>query len=285
MEFLAPKTLSDALAFLREYGGRARLIAGGTNTLPDLRDRSLNVEALIDINNLRDFAYVRQREDSIHIGSLTTMAELTSSSLLRDRAPIIAAAARQVGNPLVRNRATIGGNLVDASPAADMAVPLLALGAVVVMKSAGSEERRMPIEEFFLGPRCTALGKDEMVTEIFFPVSVRSAFQGYRKLGLRNAMAISVASAAVMLEGEKKHCRSVRIGLGAVAPKPIRAYRAEELLKGGPILPERMNACGETAAAETDPISDIRASADYRKEMTAVIVKRLLFAAAGMEKT
>jgi nicotinate dehydrogenase FAD-subunit len=144
MEFFVPKTPSEALDFLREYGGRARLIAGGTNTVPELRDKSLKADALIDISNLRDLAYIRQKENLIHIGSLTTMVELASSAILRDRVPIIAAAARQVGNPLVRNRATIGGNLVDASPAADMAVPLLALGATAVMKRAGSEERRMP---------------------------------------------------------------------------------------------------------------------------------------------
>jgi CO/xanthine dehydrogenase FAD-binding subunit len=285
MEFLVPKTPSEALDFLREYGGRARLIAGGTNAVPELRDKSLKADALIDISNLRDLAYIRQKENLIHIGSLTTMVELTSSAFLQDRVPIIAAAARQVGNPLVRNRATIGGNLVDASPAADLAIPLLALGATAVMKRAGSEERRMPIEEFFLGPRRTALAKDEMLIEISFFIPERDAFQGYRKLGLRNAMTISLASAAVMLGAERKTGRLVRIALGAVAPKPIRVYRAEEMLKDGPIRSERINACCEAAVAATQPISDIRASADYRKEMTAVIVKRLLLAAAGMEKS
>jgi carbon-monoxide dehydrogenase medium subunit len=233
-------------------------------------------EVIVDLGGLGELSYIRNGDDKVSIGALTTISELVSSAIIRDRSPLLSAAAGRLGNSLTRNRATIGGNLADASPAADMAPPLLAMGASVHIRKEGEEGRSVPLDAFFLGPNQTVLDEDEVITEITFPTPKNEARTAHIKLGLRDSMAISVVSIAVMLEMEGKVCRKARLALGAVAPKPIRAKRVEELLEGREIDSGLIDQCVSLVKEEISPIGDIRASARYRELVTSVLFKRAI---------
>ncbi len=276
MEYFSPQTVSEAVGLKRKWEKKATLIAGGTNVIPDLRAKAVHPEVLIDISHFKNLSYIREDKKKIRIGALTTISELTTSKIIEEWAPLLSQAANQIGNPLVRNRATIAGNLADASPAADTAVALLVLEAKVVAIRDGGRSRQIPIEGFFAGPNQSALEKDEIIREIVFPKPGSNAGMAYAKLGLRNSMAISVVSAAVLLEIKGQRCSRARIGLGAVAPAPIRAYQIEETLAGREITPELIEICSKEVSKEVSPITDIRASAEYRREMSSVLLKRLI---------
>lgn len=276
MEYFAFKKLGATLTLMRRWEGKATLIAGGTNVVPDMRVRVLKPDVLIDISHLKSIAYIKEEKKRIRIGSLTTIAELASSKVIQKYAPILSQAANQLGNPLVRNRATIGGNLADASPAADTAVPLLALEAMVVIERDGGKRRQISIDQFFIGTNRTVSKKGEMIKEIIVPKPNANSKMGYLKLGLRNAMAISVASIAVLMEMERGKCKKARISLGAVAPTPIRAYRTEEMLVGKEVAKQLIEACCDEIKEEIRPITDIRASAEYRRKMASVLLRRLI---------
>jgi CO/xanthine dehydrogenase FAD-binding subunit len=276
MEYVAPKTLLETLSLLKKWKDRAKLIAGGTNVIPDMRAKVVKPDVLVDLSHLKSLSYIKEDKKKIRIGGLTTISELTSSKVIQKYAPILSEAAQQLGNPLVRNRATIAGNLADASPAADTAVPLLALEAMVVTERNGGKQRQIPIDQFFVGPNQTILKKGEIIEEVFFPKPNSKSKMDYLKLGLRNSMAISVVSLTVLLEMERDKCKKARISLGAVAPTPIRAYGVEEMLANQKITEELIKACGKKVTKEISPISDIRASVEYRREMTSVLLGRLL---------
>jgi carbon-monoxide dehydrogenase medium subunit len=271
MEYFQPQDLKSALHLLKQRKKKTILIAGGTNIIPDLRTRAIYPKILIDLSRLSGLSYIKEDNKKIRVGALTPISELTASRIIQKSAPILFQACNQLGNPLVRNRATLAGNLADASPAADTAVPLLALEADLL-----TNQRRISINQFFIGPNQTILKKDEIIKEIIFLKPNARSRMGYFKLGLRNAMAISVVSVAVLMEWEGTFCKKVRIGLGAVAPKPIRAYRTEEMLMGKEITSELIEACGHEVADEVRPITDIRASAEYRREMASVGLRRLI---------
>jgi CO/xanthine dehydrogenase FAD-binding subunit len=276
MEYVRPKNIKEALQTLKRGRRKARLIAGGTNLIPDMRAMTLTPSVLIDLSHLKTLSYIRDVKGEVRIGGLTAISELAASKVIQRVAPILSEAARQIGNPLVRNRATLAGNLADASPAADTAVPLLVLDARVVAEREGAKPRQVPIDQFFTGPNRTVLRKDEMILEVDFPAPRTTARMAYLKLGLRNSMAISVVSIAALMEIEKGKCRKVRIGLGAVAPKPMRAYETEKILLGNEVTRERIEACCETIEKEVSPITDIRAGAGYRRSMVSVLLRRVL---------
>jgi len=276
MEYIRPQNLKEALRVMKKRGGRTILIAGGTNVIPDMRGKTIKPQVLLDISHLKNLSYVKEEKKRIRIGSLTTISELVSSKVIQNFASILSEAANQLGNPLVRSRATIGGNLADASPAADTAVPLLVLDASIVTERDGEKRREIPIDQFFVGPNQTVLKPDEIIKEIFFPKPDPKSKIAYIKLGLRNAMAISVVSVALLMEMEREECKEVRIGLGAVAPKPMRAYGVEEVLTGKKINGKLIQSCCEEVEKEVQPITDIRASAEYRRSMTSVLLRRLI---------
>ena len=276
MEYLAPNNLKDALILLKKWRSRGELIAGGTNVVPDLRAKTLRKEILIDLSHLKNLSYIKEEKKRIRIGALTTMSEIAASKTIQREARILSEAPRQIGNPLVRNRATIAGNLADASPAADSAVPLLALEASIVVEKHKGKRKQIPINEFFMGVNKTVLKRDELIREIVFPKPAPSSRMVYSKLGLRNAMAISVVSVGVLAEMEKGRCNRARIALGAVAPTPRRAYGVEKLLVGQAVTEELIDQCCEAIQEEIQPITDVRATFEYRRSMTSVLLKRLL---------
>jgi carbon-monoxide dehydrogenase medium subunit len=216
----------------------------------------------------------------LRIGALATIGAVETSALVRNAFPMVAEAAHQIGSLPVRNRATVGGNLCNSSPSADMAPPLIALGAVA--KIAGPKGRRsVKLEEFFTGPGKTVLSKVEILTEIHIPDPPRNSFGAFLKHGPRQCMDIATVNAAVMVTLKGKVCENARVVLGAVAPVPMRAKRAEAEIRGKPIEDEIIRKVGEIAAKECVPISDVRGSADYRREVVNVLVRRLFGKALG----
>ena len=223
MEYIKPKNTREAINLMQRWMGRARLIAGGTNIIPDMRVKAIKPHLLIDINHLKSLSYIKEDKKNLQIGGLTTISEMTSSKIIQKYAPILSEAAQQLGNPLVRNRATIAGNLADASSATDTAVPLLAFEAIVI-----TDKRQIPIDQFFVGPNRTVLKKDEMVKEIIFPKPNPKTKMSYAKLWLRNAMAISVVSIAILMETEGGDARR----RGLVLERLLRSLSGLMELKG-----------------------------------------------------
>ena len=265
-----------ALAILDREGGKARVVAGGTNVMVDIRAGKMNELTLVGIGDINALRGIRQGSGKISVGALTTISELAKSPLLAREAPALYMAANVFADAVTRNTATIGGNIAYASPAADTAPALLVLKAEVLLESVEGK-RRVPMADFFSGVNRTVLQPNELIIAIEFAPNHQSAFF---KLGLRNAMAISVATAACAAQlsndGLLDDCA---IALGSVAPTPLRAYEAERLLIG--LKPDAQNLAKALAAVERElnPIDDIRATAAYRKEIAPVLVKRALLKA------
>lgn len=279
-ELLRPASLPEALELLARYGPDARPIAGGTNVLVELRDRFAGPPVLVDIGGLEELRGIEMSRDSatVSVRAATTIAEVLRHPLVAEHGAVLKQAAAVFASPLVRNRATLGGNLVDASPAADTAPPLLALGAQVELASTRGS-RCVPLTEFFTGVRKTVRQPDELLVRVSWPVTTGAG--AFHKFGLRRADAISVISAAVVVEANGDgRCHGAAVALGAVAPKPIRAPGAEQLLCESDWTAEVVAEAARLAASHTSPIDDIRGSAAYRRHITEVTIRRLLIQVA-----
>jgi carbon-monoxide dehydrogenase medium subunit len=282
-DLLRPRTLPEALDMLAEND--VLPIAGGTNVVVDLRAGKHHPRALVDIGRLEGLRGIRH-DDSMPrssghghlvIGGGTTISDLLHGPLIAQHAPALREAAQVFANPLIRTRATVGGNLVDASPAADTAPPLLALDAEVELSSRDGT-RHVPLADFLVGVRKTLRRPDELLTAVRWPVSgAAGSTSHFHKLGLRKADAISVLSVALAVEWDDAgRCTAARIALGALAPRPLRATLAEEALIGRALTPAIVAEAARLAGEATRPIDDIRGTASYRREVTEVIVRRLL---------
>ncbi|MFQ6058651.1 MAG: FAD binding domain-containing protein [Anaerolineae bacterium] len=266
-----PKTVEEALELLAATGGRP--IAGGTDLIVFMQEGKIRPQVLIDLSRLDELRYIQEEDGLIRIGPLTTHAELARSPLLRERGEVLAQAAAVVGAPQIRNRGTIGGNIATASPAGDTIPALMALGAQVKLRSMGGQ-REVPLQDLFTGPGQTVIRGDELITEVAFPLPGDSARGAFLKLRKRNALAIAVVSAAVTVTLMEGVIGEAHIALGAVAPTVIRASAAEQVLRGREPSAELLAQAGELAAAASRPITDIRGSAAYRREMVKVLVRR-----------
>lgn len=270
-ELLRPDTLDEALEMLGT-DPTPTPIAGGTNVLVDLRGRVASVGVLMDVGRLTALRRIERMDSALEIGAGTTIAELLDNPLVANHAPILTTAYRQFAAPLIRNRATMGGNLAHASPAADSAPPLLVLDASLVLRSA-SRERVVPIEEFFVGPCCTTRREDELIVAVRIPNEMVGASFAYEKVRLRNADAISVVSVAALRERESGR---LRLALGAVAPTPIRVREVEDALSNVGSSNREIEEAAARAAKASQPIGDVRSSADYRRRAVDVLVRRCL---------
>ena len=278
--YFAPSGIDEALALLAEHGGKATVLAGGTDLVPKVNYYELKPDILIYTGGIGS-AYIKEENGKLVIGAGTTWAELTVNSLVAEKAGLLAEAAKQGGCVATRNAGTIGGNLANASPAADLATPLLVLDAELLLKSADGE-RVVPINEFFTGPGETVLKPDELLVEIHIPpVRGKTAFV---KLGRRRAMTLSVVNTAVRLQMNGKTCKEARIAVGSMAPRPLRCEKAEGILSGNSVDKDLVGKCAAEAIKETSPIDDQRATAWYRKKAGEKLVARALARAAGMEK-
>ena len=262
---------------LADFAPEATIVAGGTDLLPPVNRFLLKPKVLISIRNISELNDIREAEGGLMIGPLVTHSSLANSPAVKAKAGSLAEAAARVGSPLIRNLGTIGGNICWASPAADTAPPLLTLGAAVIWQQ-GGRERKKDLADFFIGPNQTCLPPGALVTGIWVPPLPPEMKTIFLKLGLRNGAAISVVSVAASLVLENRMVRSVRLAFGSVAPMPFLASQAEKFLSGKPLEAETIAAAADLAAAEASPVSDVRASSWYRREMTRVYARRALTA-------
>jgi carbon-monoxide dehydrogenase medium subunit len=247
--------------------------------IPALREEISRPGFVLNILEVGELKGIWDTDQGLRIGSTTTHVQLTESDLLKRHYPSLVQAAGSIGGPLVRNRGTIGGNLVNASPAADLASTLLSLDAeAVIMSQRGT--RVVALSEFFLGPGKTVLNPDELLREITIPFPRGKGV--FLKLGRRRAMTLSIVNVAVYLTMENGRCREARIALGSVAPTPIRCPGAEGMLLNRHVNAELAARCAQEAMAASKPIDDQRAKAWYRVQAGAVLVRRALAQAAGL---
>jgi carbon-monoxide dehydrogenase medium subunit len=277
-DYVAARSVEEYFSLIRQYGGEARVLAGGTDLLVAMKEKELKARYLIDIKEIPGFTGISySASEGLKIGASLTIHSIETSQAVSDSFPTLCEAASQLGSYQVRHRATLGGNLCNASPAADMATPLMALDAKLnVVSEAG--ERTIPIEQFFVGPGKTTLGTGEILKGISVSTIPSQTGCNYIKLGRRRAMDCAIVNVAVSLtlESSNGSCRTARIALGSVAPTPLRAVDAENMLKNQKISSDLILKAALTAQHEAKPISDVRASADYRFKMTRVVVARAL---------
>jgi CO/xanthine dehydrogenase FAD-binding subunit len=272
-DYYQPRSTDELTQLLARTGGK--VVAGGTDLLPRMRQRQERYPSLVDISRL-PLDGIRLEQGWLRIGALATHAGLVASGLIQAWAPALAAAAASVGCPQTRRRGTLGGNLANASPAADTAPPLLALEAEAGLNGLQGP-RRVPLAAFFLGPGRTCLAPGEYLEEVRLPCPDGRWGAGFQKLGRRNGMAIAVVSAAACLALDNRgRVRAARLALGSVAPCPVRSPHAEALLAGQSPGPELFRQAGLAALADLAPVDDIRASARYRLAAAAVVAARAL---------
>jgi len=276
-DYYSPRTLAEACSFLSQHKGKARVIAGGTDLLVKMGDRKLAPQYLVGLKGISDLDYIKHdAPEGLRIGALATNQAIANSPVIRERFGCLAEAAGEMGTVQVRNLGTIGGNLCNAAPSADVAPPLIALGARLKLVSPRGE-RIIEAEEFFAGPGETVLMADEILAEVQVPKQPAETQAVYLRLSQRSQVDIAAVGVAVSVTvGREGVCNEARIALGAVAPTPIRARKAEEAIKGKRIDDDLINRAAQLAAEESRPISDIRSSADYRREMVKVLTKRAM---------
>jgi CO/xanthine dehydrogenase FAD-binding subunit len=268
-EYRHASSLLQAATLLAENPD-ARALAGGTDLLVDLRERRQKPSMLVDIAELAELQGVVADDGATRIGGGVTVGELLGDPLVRTRLPALHAAARDFADYLTRNKATLGGNLANASPGADLVVPLLALDAAVVVAGPGGE-RGVPLDALLLGPRRTALRPGELIRQVLVPR--HGGRQAWYKLGLKRGGAIAVVSVATWIQADAGgRVTEARIALGAVGPRPFRPREAEAALVGAPLAPDRIARAADLAAAAARPISDVRGSSEYRTAMVRTLV-------------
>lgn len=279
-EYVVPQTIPEALELLRKYGDSARLLAGGTDLLIYMQDGKLQPEYLVDlshIDGLRGITY--DETQGLRLGSLTSLRDIELSPVIREHYPALAASTYELAGIQIRNMGTIGGNTCNASPAADTIPPLMALDAVAVIAGIGSE-RRVPYTKFFVGPGKTVMHPDELLTAIELPAPSPRAGSHYIKLAVRRAMDIAIVGLAAAVSLDNGVVKDCRIAMGAVGPTVLRAYEAEDILRGRTLEETTLNAAAKAAQARATPIDDQRASAAYRTMMVEVLTRRALQQAA-----
>ena len=286
-EYLNVTTVEEALSVLAEKGERARIVAGATDLILEIeRGVRTGIETLIDVTRIPKLDLITIDEDDvIHLGPMVTHNHCVESRLIRARAYPLARAAWEVGAPQIRNRGTIAGNLITASPANDTITPLMALNTSVTLQS-NKGTRTVPLGKFYKGVRKTVMQPDEMMVDISFPAMKSNARGTFIKLALRRAQAISIIDAVIILDMEADAIKSASIALGAVAPTVIHAPEAEQYLAGEPLTDEVFEEAARLTMKAAKPIDDIRGSAAYRREMVRICTLRgLKSIRAGQEHT
>ena len=277
-EYYAPKTSGEILDLVGRLGTKAKILAGGTDLLIMMKEKMLKPDYLIDINDVQELKGISYEPGKgAVIGTATKISEIEHSDLIREKYFALSQAAGELGSAQVRAMATLGGNSCHASPAAETPPPLVALGAKVVVKSIAGE-KELPLEDFILGNRKTALVEGEILTKFLLPEPAPRSASRYSYIGLRDAMEIDAVNMAVnlALENDGRTVKSLRMVMGSVSPVPLIAVEAQSILVGREFNQELMEKAAQAASGEANPISDIRASAEYRREMVAVLARRLL---------
>jgi len=272
-DYVAPSSLTDALKLLHDYQGKGRVLAGGTDLLVRLKKRLASAVTIVDLNGISELSYIEAIGECLHIGAVTRLARIKESPIVKEKASALAQAISVMASPPIRNRGTIGGNVCNSSPAADTAPALLVLDASVTLRKLDGE-RIVPVSQFFVGPEENVAGEDEILTEVIIPLQEGNT--AAVKLGRRKAFTLSVVSAAAYAEAHDGKFGEIRLALGAVAPTPIRCLKVEEALRGQDVTEKVIEKAAELVRGEIKPITDVRASAEYRSEMSYILTKRVL---------
>lgn len=276
-EYHAPASVPEALELLSRYGSDAKLLAGGTDLLLAMKKRSVTPSHLINLKTIPDLSGIRADREGVTIGPLTTIAEIERSAVIRQSYTALWDAALVMASPQVRTLATIGGNIVSAVPSADTAPPLMVLSAQARITGLGGE-RSCPVEELFAGPSACALAATDILTGIRIPASKGKGT--YLKSMRRAALDLALAGVAAYLVFDGgRICTDVKIALGAVAPTPIRAAAAEKVVLGKVLTEELSAEAGKVSATICKPISDVRTTEEYRRNLVEVLTKRALLGA------
>lgn len=273
-DYFAPRSLPEAIGLLQEHGYDAKILAGGQSLIPAMRFRLAMTPVLIDINEIEGLGYVHESNGVLAIGAMTREAELEESEVVRSRYAMLADAAAVIADPLVRNRATVGGNLAHADPANDHPAVMLAYGAELAVQGPNGA-RTIAIDDFFTGLFETALESNEILTEIRIPAPAAGSGGAYIKLE-RKVGDYAISAVAVQLQMDGNRVRAARIGLTNVSATPMRARNAEAALVGQEVTEEVLEAAGQAAAAECDPSADLRGSVEYKRDLTRVLTKRAI---------
>ena len=274
MDYFEPKTVDEALSLLAKYGAEAKVIAGGTDVMVDIKYKE-EPGCLVNIKKIPGLGAIQENGGSLRIGPLVTIHEMETNKLVRERLPVLWESCHQFASLQIRNTATIGGNICRASPSGETLAPLLVLEAKA--KLAFSEgEKTEAFASFFQGPGKSSIGSKGLLTEIDVPYPAQGSRGVYLKHAVRGAMDIAMVGVAVLVtpDSAKNNLQDVRIGLGAVAPTPIRASNTEALLRGKPLTAALVKEAAAMAASESSPISDQRSSGEYRRWIVEALTRR-----------
>jgi carbon-monoxide dehydrogenase medium subunit len=278
-ELVSATDSSHAVALLAEHAPSVKVVAGGTDLMADFKfaPSSHIPRVLVDVSRLDELKHIAMTDDGLSIGALVTHTQIMQSPLIRDMFPALVEAAHTIGAVQTRNLGTLGGNLVTAVPSVDSGPTLVALDALVTVLSP-TGRRQMPLADFFVAPRKTALKPDELLAEIVIPTTSLGKPAKFQKFGLRKGQALALVNvgASLWVDWDTHVFVAPRVALGAVAPRVIHATSAEAFLEGREVTPEAMAEAGRIAVGDAKPISDMRASAGYRRDLIAVLTKRAL---------
>jgi len=274
--YFEPDTVTEAIKILAEQGSKAYPLAGGTDLLVRMKQGEITPTALVNLKRIKGLDQIKKEsEKGISIGALTSISAIENSPLIQSSHPVMVEAAGVLGSPSIRNLGTLGGNIGRASPASDMAPSLIVLQARVMIEGLNSK-RELDIENFFLGPGATTLSPGDLITSFFLPKMGPNSAAVYLKLGRREGPDCALVGVAVLLalSGKNDEVRETRVALSAVTPVPLRAKKTEAVLLSGPLNEDRIREAARVAAEESSPITDIRATNSYRKEMVMVLTFR-----------
>jgi carbon-monoxide dehydrogenase medium subunit len=277
-EYFAPTDISGALRLMDAYGERAKLLAGGTDLLVQMKNNQINPSYLIDLKKIPELIGIHYTfNGGLRLCSLTTVSEVASSKVVVQNIPILSEAAKTIGSVQIRNRATVGGNVCRAAPSGDLLPVLLVLDAQLQTRCLETE-RNIEMQDFFVGPGKTILKDDEILMDIRIPNPPSLGMGAYLKYGLRQTMDLAIVGVAVFIVFEpiSYACKHVKIALGSVAPIPLRAKEAEKILTGEKISQAIIEEAAKTASKETSPITDVYGPDWYKREVVAVLVKRAI---------
>jgi carbon-monoxide dehydrogenase medium subunit len=279
MDYFEPKSVNEALSLLAKYGDLAKVIAGGTDVMVDMKYKE-EPGCLINIKRIPGLGNIQENNGSLRIGPLVTIREMETSRLVREKLPLLWESCHEFASLQIRNTATIGGNICRASPSGETLAPLLVLEAKGKLAFADGEKTEA-FSSFFQGPGKSSLGSKGLLTEIDVAYPAKGSQGIYLKHAVRGAMDIAMVGVAVLItpDAAKSNAHDVRIGLGAVAPTPIRATKTEALLRGKPLTAALVKEAAAMAASESNPISDQRSSAEYRRWIVEALTRR------GLEQT
>jgi carbon-monoxide dehydrogenase medium subunit len=274
-EYFRPKTIPEALAFLKQYGDDAKILSGGQSLIPMMKLRLARPAYIVDLNRIMGLSYIKEEGGFLKIGGLTREAELESSSLVRSKYPLLIDTASVIADPQVRNLATVGGNLAHGDPANDHPATMLALGAQIV--ATGSKgERVIPVENFFVSLFTTALEPGEILTEIWIPVPPPKSGGAYVKVERKVGDFATAAVAAQLTLDDKGAIQKAGIGLTNVGPTPVKARKAEDLLRGKTPEAATIAQAAQLAADDAQPSSDLRGPAEYKKGLVKELATRAI---------